>query len=131
MSNISGTSFAPQLAIKSGTMEIEFYKKAFGAIELRRFSNDDGSIHVAEMSIDGAMFHFHEEKVEAGYFDPLRFNGVTTIIGLMVDDVDAIMTRALAAGASITSPAKDYEYGYRQGSLVDPFGHQWLIEKVI
>jgi PhnB protein len=131
MKNIPKTAFVPMLLIKSGTMELTFYKKAFDATELRRWSNDDGSIHVAEMSIDGAMFHFHEEKPDSGNFSPERANGVTTIIGLMVDDVDTIMARALAAGARESSPAQDYDYGYRQGEVIDPFGHRWLIEKVI
>src|SRR5882757_2000904 len=131
MNNTSKTTFVPQLVIKSGTMDIEFYKQAFGAIELRRWSNDDGSIHVAEMTIEDAMFHFHEESARSGTFSPEKYNGVTTTIGLMVADVDTVMARALAAGAREISPAQDYDYGYRQGAIVDPFGHHWLIEAVI
>jgi len=131
MKNEVKTAFVPQLVIKTGTMELDFYTRAFGATELRRWNNEDGSIHVAEMSIDGAFFHFHEEKSEAGIFSPDRYNGVTTIIGLMVTDVDVLMTRAVAAGARETSPAQDYDYGYRQGAVIDPLGHRWLIEAVI
>ena len=131
MQTSSTTFFAPQLIIKSGVMELDFYFDAFGAVELRRFNNDDGSIHVSEMSIDGNMFHFHEEKPAAGSVTPAQAKGVTTIIGLFVPDVDVVMARAAAAGATITKPAQDYEYGYRQGSLVDPFGHEWLIQKAI
>ena len=125
------TFFAPQLIIKSGVMELDFYKNAFGAEELRRFNNDDGSIHVSEMSIAGNLFHFHEERPAKGNIDPRQAGGVTTIIGLFVPDVDAVMAKAEAAGATVTSPAQSYEYGYRQGSLVDPFGHEWLIEMAI
>jgi PhnB protein len=125
------TTFVPMLAIKKGTMEIGFYEKAFGAIEHRRWSNDDGSIHVAELSIDGALFHFHEEKPEAGIFNPAKYNGVTAKIGLMVNDVDTLMKRAIEAGAKEISPAQDYDYDYRQGELIDPLGHHWLIEKRI
>lgn len=125
------TFFAPELIIKSGVMELDFYKNAFGAVELRRFSNDDGSIHVSEMSIDGALFHFHEENPAKGNLSPEQAGGVTTILGLMVADVDAVMARALAAGASLRSPAQSYDYGYRQGTIVDPFGHHWQIEMVI
>jgi PhnB protein len=81
---MASTTFVPMLAMKSSTMQLEFYKKAFGAIELRRWSNDDGSIHVAEMSIDGAMFHFHEENPANGKYSPQSINGITTTIGLMV-----------------------------------------------
>jgi len=112
-------------------MDISFYEKAFGAVELRRWSNDDGSIHVAELEIDGALFHFHEEAYDGSTFSPGKYNGVTTITGLMVADVDTVMARALAAGAREISPAQSYDYGYRQGVVIDPLGHRWLIEMVI
>ncbi|HXB42721.1 MAG TPA: VOC family protein [Puia sp.] len=131
MNAIPKTVFVPMLIIKKGTMDIGFYNKAFGAIELRRWSNEDGSVHVAEFSIDGAMFHLHEEAPESGSCSPETNRAVTTTIGLMVTDVDAIIARALAAGAKLASPAQDYDYGYRQGEVLDPFGHHWLIEKTI
>ena len=60
------TAFVPMLAIGKGITDITFYSRAFGAIELRRWSNDDGTVHVAELSIDGAMFHLHEENIGKG-----------------------------------------------------------------
>jgi PhnB protein len=131
MDNTTKTAFVPQLVISHGTMSLEFYKTAFSAIETKHLTNDDGSIHVSEMFIDGAMFHFHEEAWDGSTFGPEKHNGVTAIIGLMVADVDAMMERAVAAGAAVRSPAKSYWYGYRQGSIVDPLGHQWLIEQAI
>ena len=56
---------------------------------------------------------------------------ISTIIGLMVADVDSVMAQAVAAGAKETSPAKSYDYGYRQGEIMDPFGHRGLIEMVL
>jgi PhnB protein len=100
-------------------------------VELRRWSNDEGSIHVAELTIDGAMFHLHEENPAKGLYSPLRHNGVSASMGLMVADVDSVMARALTAGAVEVSPAQDYDYGYRQGEVKDPFGHHWIIEMVI
>lgn len=131
MPEMNKTSFAPQLYIKSGVRDIEFYSKAFGAVELRRWTNDDGSLHVAELSIDGAIFHLHEESLKSGFFYPEKYNGTTAVIGLFVSDVDAVMSRAIAAGAIEISPTKDYDYGYRQGKIKDPFGHYWLIEMKI
>jgi PhnB protein len=131
MEAINKVTFAPQLYIKSGVINIEFYTTAFGAIELRRFTNDDGSIHVAELSIEGVIFHLHEEKPESGQYSPERYDGITAMHGLFVSDVDLIMERAIAAGAIETSPVQDYDYGYRQGEIKDPFGHVWLIEKKI
>lgn len=131
MTETNKTSFAPQLYIKSGVTDIDFYAKAFGAIELRRWTNDDGSVHVAELSIDGALFHLHEESIKSGLFSPEMQNGTTAVIGLFVSDVDAFMKRAIAAGATEISPAQDYDYGYRQGEVKDPFGHVWMIEMKI
>jgi len=126
------TTFVPQFFVrKDGADAVEFYKKAFDAVELRRFSNDDGTVHVSELEIGGAVFHIHEEKPSARRYSPALCGGTTTIMGLMVADPDAVIERAVAAGATILSPMQDYDYGYRQGDIRDPFGHQWMIEKVI
>ena len=131
MTEINKTVFAPQLYIKSGIKDISFYTKAFGAIELRRWTNDDGSLHVAELSIDGSLFHLHEESIRSAQFSSEKYNGTTALIGLFVPDVNAVMNSAIAAGATEMSPAQDYDYGYRQGEIKDPFGHTWLIEMKI
>ena len=125
------TFFAPQLFIPAGVTDISFYSKAFNAVELRQWKNDDGSIHVAELSINGAIFHLHEERPAKGQLEPKNKKGVTALIGLFVDDVDAVINKALAAGATLLNPAQDYDYGYRQGNIADPFGHEWLIEMKI
>jgi PhnB protein len=131
MSNTIKPFFAPQLYIRNGVKDVEFYKKAFGAEELRRFSNVDGSIHVSELSIEGAIFHLHEVTRNPGMFSPEKHQGTTTLIGLFVNDVDLLVNRAIAEGATLISPAQDYDYGYRQAEIKDPFGHYWLIEKKI
>jgi PhnB protein len=110
---------------------MEFYIKAFDAIELRRWSNDDGSVHVAEMSIDGALFHLHEDVTRIKELSPERVKATTVSIGLFVSDPHTIMAKAVAAGGTEIHPVKDYDYNYRQGSVADPFGHHWLIEKKI
>jgi PhnB protein len=125
------TFFAPQLFINNGVKDISFYTKAFGATEELCFRNDDGSIHVAELSINGTIFHLHEVTAKPQFFTPGKHNGTTTLIGLFVPDVDAVMNNAIEAGAVEINPAKDYEYNYRQGEIRDPFGHYWLIEKKI
>jgi len=127
----SKSFFAPQLFINNGVKDISFYEKAFGAIELRRFANDDESIHVSELSIQGTIFHLHEVTAKPDFFSPKKHNGTTILIGLFVLDVDSVMNNAIKAGATEISPAKDYEYGYRQGQFKDPFGHYWLIQKRI
>jgi len=123
--------FAPQLFIPHGVKNIEFYNKAFGAVELRRFSNDDGTVHVAEFSLNGNLFHLHEDTERVNAFNPAKHNSTSVIIGLFVEDVNAVMETAIAAGAELISEVQDYDYGYRQGEIKDPFGHLWLIEQKI
>jgi PhnB protein len=131
MARTDQTFFAPELCIPNGTMDVDFYIRAFGAKELRRFSNDDGSIHVSEMEINGALFHLHEITANAERFSPAEHKGTTVIVGLFVPDVDAVIESALAAGAILVNPAQSYDYGYRQGDVQDPHGHVWMIEQKI
>ncbi|WP_216846721.1 hypothetical protein [Mucilaginibacter sp. L196] len=77
------------------------------------------------------MFHLHEENYIKKAFSPLSCNGATTNVGLMVDDVGSVMAQALAVGAKEISSAQDYDYGFRQDDIIDPFGHHWTIQKVI
>lgn len=129
-SNNDKLFFAPQLFIDNGITDLSFCANAFGATENLCLRNDDGSIHVAELSIDGTIFHIHE-VTKPYFFSPNKHNGSTTLIGLFVSDVDATMSKAIQAGAAEITPPKDYEYGYRQGEIRDPFGHHWLIQKKI
>jgi|SRR5215203_2111460 len=122
------THFAPELHIPNGTSNIEFYIK-FGATEHFCFRNDDGSVHVAELEFNGAIFHVHETMRWFEALEPISAKGVTSVIGLFVPDVDQVMNKAMQAGATEIMPAKDQDYGYRQGMFKDPFGHYWQIQK--
>jgi PhnB protein len=126
----SKTIFVPVLSIGSGITDIEFYKKAFGAMQLWRIDNPDGSVHVAAFSINGVEFRLHEESKNGQTLSPGKAGCTTVTIGLSADDVHAVVAEALTAGATLLSPVIDYDYGYRQGEIKDPFGHHWLIEKL-
>lgn len=125
----TSTFFAPLLYIKILAPAIEFYKNAFGAVEHNRWVNDDGSVHVAEMSINGALFHMHQESTWHDGLSPETLHGTSTEIGLFTDDVHGMVDKAIAAGATLLSKVTDYDYGYRQGTVKDLFGHHWQIEK--
>ena len=129
--NDQPTFFAPMIYLKKVAPAIEFYKRAFDAIELRRWSNDDGSGHVAEMSICGALFHILEEVTRINELSPGTLKGTCVAVGLFVSDPHAVMAKAVVAGATELDPVRDYDYNYRQGCVADPFGHHWLIEKKI
>jgi PhnB protein len=119
------------LYIPGGIKELDFYTTAFDAELLRKWTNDDGSIHAAELSIQGTLFFVHEENNGKMLKSPGRHAGTTVNIGLFVPDVDAALTKALAAGARLIAEAQDYDYGYRQAEIADPFGHIWTIQKRI
>jgi PhnB protein len=125
------TFFAPHLTLRNVLAGLEFYKAAFGAVELRRWANPDGTLHVAEMALDGALFHLHEEMPGSSERSPETLKGTSSAIGLFVKDPAATVARAIAAGGREDKPVKDYDYGYRQGTVIDPAGHVWLIEKKI
>ena len=121
--------FAPHLAIKVLRPAISFYEKAFKAKTIRTWDNPDGSIHVAEMALGNRLFHLHEETTRNNQLSPETTASTTVVIGVFTTTPDELFNSAIAAGGTSGSPMQDYEYGYRQGTLVDPFGHQWLIQK--
>jgi PhnB protein len=122
------TFFAPHLTLKNIRAAMDYYQNAFGAKILRQWDNTDGSVHVAEMEIDGAMFHLHEETPRSKQLSPETVKATTSQIGIFVDDPHRVVQKAFEAGGTIGSAVQDYDYGYRQGVVVDPFGHQWLVQ---
>ncbi len=125
-SGASQISITPMLSVRNGARAIAFYKEAFGATELTRFARPDGGV-VAELTIEGAKIGVADESPEAFNFSPESLGGTSVRINLVVADPDAVASRAVAAGARLLFPVADQAYGWRQGRVVDPFGHHWLI----
>jgi len=123
------TAIIPMLYMKDLGAAIEFYKKAFDAKERWRIDHG-GNVHVAEMSIPPVLFRMHEEVKRDHELSPSTLNATSIVIGLLVDNPDEMAAKAIAAGATELSPVQDYEYGYRQGTIRDPFGHHWCLEKM-
>jgi PhnB protein len=117
----------PYLIISGAASAIEFYKRAFGAIELFRMPDPSGKIGHAEIKIGDSPIMLADEHPEMGFKGPQSLGGTPVSIMLYVEDVDAIVAQAVAAGATVTRPVKDQFYGDRSGTLVDPFGHVWTI----
>ena len=115
------------LRLKRAADAIEFYKQAFGATELFRLVEPGGRIGHAEIKIGTTTIMLSEEYPEYGLVGPETLRGTTVSIHLHVDDADAWIARAVAAGAVVARPASDAFYGERSGSIRDPFGHEWLI----
>jgi len=121
------TSIAPMLSVRRGKQAIEFYKAAFGAVELYRIESDDGAV-VARLGVGKAEFWVADESPEHANFSPETLGGGTVRMVMVVEDPDASFNRAVAAGAKIVVPV-DNQYGWRLGRVVDPFGHHWEIGK--
>lgn len=122
------TTVAPLLAVRKGKRAIEFYKAAFGAIELFRTVSEDGAV-AARMSIGESDFWLADEAPANQNFSPASLGGSTVRMVLVVEDPDAVYAQAVAAGARGLFPVVDQPYGWRIGRLVDPFGHHWEIGK--
>ena len=119
-------TISPWLNVRNGARAVDFYKSAFGATELFRIGDDNST--VAQLSIQGAEFWLSDESPEHSNFSPESLNGSTVRIVLVVDDPDAVFTRAVSAGAKQVFPVTE-ENGWRVGRVSDPFGHQWEIGK--
>jgi PhnB protein len=117
----------PYLIIRHAARAIEFYKKAFGAVELMRFPGPDGSIGHAEIKIGKGVVMLADEKPEMGHKSPQTLGGTPVSLLFYVADVDAQFATAVAAGGVIKNPLKDQFYGDRSGTLTDPFGHVWTL----
>jgi PhnB protein len=120
------TSITPYLVMKGAAQAIEFYKKAFGAVEVGRMAGPDGKIGHADIMIGNAHVMLADEQPQVGAVAPAP-NAHSTSIHLYVEDVDAVFARALALGAKACRPVSDQFYGDRSGVLTDPFGHVWGI----
>lgn len=116
----------PYLCCKEAARAIEFYKKAFGAVEAMRMAEPSGRIGHAEIKIGDAVIMLSDEYAEMGVRSPQALGGSPVAIHIYVDDVDALTTRAVAAGAKLLRPVADQFYGDRSGTLEDPFGHRWF-----
>jgi PhnB protein len=121
---------APLLAVRKGKRSIDFYKAAFGAVELFRTVSEEGSV-VARLSIGESEFWIADESPLNLNFSPTSLGGSTVRMVLVVEDPDAVFERAVAAGAEGRWPVVDQPYGWRIGRVIDPFGHHWEIGRPI
>ena len=125
---MAGVELTPLLTVKDARTVVEFYKKAFGAIELSRQSSPTGQF-IIEMAIDGQRFYAVDENPPAFNVSPTTLGGTSVRMSLIVADPDAVADRAVASGGKIIFPVADQPYGMRQGRIADPAGHHWLIGK--
>ncbi len=120
-------SVTPYLYIDGAARAIDFYKQAFGAVEVMRLEASGGKIGHAEIKIGDSHVMLADEFPDMGARGPHTIGG--TAVGLMVylPDVDVVVDRAVKAGATLERPVENKFYGDRTGGIIDPFGHRWYI----
>ena len=122
-------SAAPRLAFKDAAKAIEFYKQAFGAKEIMRFDTGSGIPH-AEIMIGDSVVMLCDEWPEGGRYSAETMGSSPVSMSIEVPDADVFAERAVAAGAKLQGPIADQFYGYREGTLLDPFGYSWAVSMV-
>lgn len=123
------TSVAPWLNVRGGKRAIEFYKSAFGAVEVYHIEDPDGN-PVSRLSVGGAEFWLSDESPAHKNFSPETIGGCSVRLILTVSDPDSVFANAIAAGAKRIVPVGE-GHGWRIGRIVDPFGHHWEIGRPI
>jgi len=120
-------SVTPYLIVRGAAEAIDFYRKAFGAVELFRFPSPDGKIGHAEIKIGDSPIMMADEHPDMGYKGPQTIGGSPVSLMIYVEDVDTVFNQAVAAGATIKEALQNKFYGDRMGTVTDPFGHVWHI----
>jgi PhnB protein len=120
-------SVTPYLIFSGASDAIAFYQKALGASEVLRIGGPDGRVGHAELQIGGSRIMLADEHPEIGALSPKTIGGSPVSIHLYLEDVDAAVARAVAAGAKLLRPVADQFYGDRTGGIEDPFGYRWYI----
>lgn len=120
-------TITPHLVCDGAAVAIEFYKNAFGAVELARMPGPGGKLMHAAVRIGDSPLMLVDEFPDYGVVSPKKLGGSPVTIHLYVADVDSFFARAVAAGAEVKMPVQDMFWGDRYGQLTDPFGHIWSV----
>lgn len=119
----------PALIVNGGSKALEFYADVFGATERMRFPGPDGTVAHAEVEIGDSVLIVEEASPWMGTQapPPAGLDGTPSFLYIYVNDVDAVIQRAVERGATLKRPPQDQFYGDRDGFIIDPFGHGWTI----
>ncbi|QJD89229.1 VOC family protein [Duganella dendranthematis] len=121
------TTVIPHLVCEGAADAIEFYKKAFNAVEQMRMPGDNGRIMHAALTIGNSTIMLADDFPEYGGLGPKALKGSPVTLHMVVPDVDASFQQAVDAGASVRMAPADMFWDDRYGQVTDPFGHHWSI----
>ena len=119
-------SVTPHLVVNNAAAAIDFYREAFGAVELFRLTMGDKIGH-AEIKIGDSPVRLADEFADMGYLGPNRRGGTSVQLMIYLADADLAYERAIRAGATERRPVEDHFFGDRSGTVIDPFGHEWTL----
>lgn len=117
----------PHLVCAGAAAAIDFYVRAFGAVDVCRVPTPDGKLMHAAVRIGDSTVMLVDEFPEMGALGPKALKGTAVTLHLFVPDVDRFFARAVKAGATVKMPVRDMFWGDRYGLLEDPFGHSWSV----
>ena len=115
----------PYLAVRDGSAALDFYQSVFGAEKVQEYREDNRLSH-AELKIGGTYLMLAEENPQIEFNAPTE-DKVTDSNMIYLEDVDEVVERAVHAGARLVTPVADLPFGDRSGTIVDPFGHRWMV----
>jgi uncharacterized glyoxalase superfamily protein PhnB len=118
----------PYLLYEDGEAAIEFLTGAFGFREVDRTIGGAGGMHVELEIFPGGRIYLGQPP--AGYENPAKV-GRTSLLYVLVEDVDAHFERAQAAGAAILEEPNDLPHGHRRYGCSDPQGHEWYFAQIL
>ena len=122
-------SISAHIVVQDAGRAATFYREAFGAEELERIAVPDGRLMSVQLRIGDSVLHLADEFPEMGVLAPPSIGGTPVVLALDVADADAVVARAVAAGAEVRQPVQDMFWGDRHGQIEDPFGHRWNISQ--
>jgi len=125
------SALIPYVCARPADEAIAWYVDVFDAVETVRYTGDDGRVGHAELNLGGAMLMLSDEYPELDVVAPTTLGGTPSTLHLRVPDVDATYERAVAAGARAAGAPKDEPYGDRSFTMLDPFGHRWMVQTPI
>ena len=118
---------SPYLAVEDAARAIDYYTRAFGAKEVVRMDAPGGTIGHAELAVGDSRIMLSDPFPQGSTRPPKELGGTSASVFMYVEDVDAVVKRAVDAGATVTMEVADQFWGDRFGTITDPFGHVWSI----
>lgn len=120
-------SVTPYLYIRGAASAIDYYKQVFGATVILSMPGPGGKVMHAEIKVGDSVIMLADENPQMDVLSPQSVGGVASSLLLYLENVDAVVQRAVDAGAKLLRPVQNQFYGDRSGTISDPFGHHWTV----